>query len=173
MALIPVSATLTSGDASNMGSTVQNETASIFSHMGATTPDWLSRVQPQYDYADTYTQIELAKPGHWQNGNPDSDCPYAYQYNTETWGNWGWVYVPYCPGFHNVPMIWDFWYWEDLHVRVTYQFLLEIPYASRFLGDPVTIPDRTGNQYATKIIVTVALTNEGGPEIQPPDYVPQ
>ena len=86
--------------------------------MGATTPGWINRVKNQYDYADKYTQIDLAKPAHWQDGNPDNDCPYSAQRNTGQWGNWGWVYVPYCPFYHQLPlMIWDFWYWEDLHVR--------------------------------------------------------
>jgi len=77
--------------------------------------------------------------------------------------------VPYCSFYHRIPPIWDYWYWEDLSVRVTYPFLLEVPYASRFLGDPFQISDRQGAQYAATIKVTVTLSNEGGPELRPKD----
>jgi hypothetical protein len=168
LALVPVSASLNAGAPDRGGQSVHDQTAAVFSHFGQKDQPWFRFVQAQYDYANTYTQIELAKPGHWQDGNPDNDCPYSNQ-RRDAWTPSGWSYVPYCPYFHRDPMIWDFWYWEDLNVRVTYGFLLEVPYASRFLGEQVQIPGRTGNQYAARIRVVVTLTNEGGPEIRPKD----
>jgi hypothetical protein len=164
LALLPVSASLTSGAGGSGGTAVEGETTAIFQQMDGQTQPWFRRIKPQYDYADANTQIELAKPGHWQDGNPDNDCP-NHRSRRTTWSpEGGWAYEVYCPYYHSVPMIWDFWDWEDLHVRVTYQYLLEVPYASRFLGEEVHLPDRTGRQFATEIRVVVSLTNEGGTE---------
>jgi len=171
LALVPVSASLRSDAPDEMGQTVSDETHRVFGQFSAKDQGWMHRVKAQYDYANLYTKIELAKPAHWLDGDPDNDCPYAYQ-RRDQWTNWGWTYVPYCSFYHSIPPIWDYWYWEDLHVRVTYPFLLEVPYASRFLGDPFQIPDRQGAQYASTIRVMVTLSNEGGPELQPKDYNP-
>ncbi len=137
---------------------------------------WPRRVRAQYAYADTtcmkdgedlpVTGIELAPPDHWQDGNPDPDCPYRHHRRDE-WTDWGWDYEPYCPFYHRDLPIWDFWYWEMLDVRLTYQFLLQIPYASRFLGDKVTVSGLSGNNYAAEIRVVGSLSNEGGPELRP------
>jgi hypothetical protein len=175
-ALIPVSAALDTGDTNTFGKVFQQKTQAVFDQVGIQAPGWINRVRVQYDYADAYTQVELAKPGHWTDGDPDPDCPYAFQHNTGQWGTQGtYITEPWCPGYHHIPtMMWDFWFWEDLHVRVKYQFLLEVPYASKFLADnEVEIPGKKGTQYATTIITTVALTNEGGPEIHPSDYMPE
>ena len=168
LALVPISASLRSGAPDQTGETVSDETSRVFGYFSAKDQGWMHRVKAQYDYANLYTKIELAKPAHWMDGDPDNDCPYAHQHRDQ-WTNWGWTYVPYCPFYHRIPPIWDYWYWEDLHVRVTYPFLLEIPYASRFLGDPFQIPDRQGAQYASTIRVMVTLSNEGGPELPPKD----
>ena len=137
---------------------------------------WPRRVRAQYAYADTtcvkdgedipVTEVELAPPDHWQDGNPDPDCPYRHHHRDE-WTQWGWTYQPYCPFYHRDFPIWDFWYWEFLDVRVTYQFLLQIPYASRFLGEKITVSGLTGNNYAARIQVVGSLSNEGGPELRP------
>jgi len=168
LALVPVSASLRSGAPDQTGETVSKETNAVFGHFGAKDEGWMHRVKAQYDYANAYTTIKLAKPAHWQDGNPDNDCPYAH-HRRDQWSDWGWTYVPYCPFYHGIPPIWDYWYWEDLHVQVTYPFLLEIPYASRFLGEEFQIPDRQGAQYAATIQVIVTLSNEGGPELRPKD----
>jgi hypothetical protein len=168
LALVPVSARLTSADAQDpQAPAVHDQAQSTFGHFGAQAPAWFRRIEPQYNYAAANTQIELAAPEHWQDGNPDNDCPY-HNDRRDQWSQWGWTYVPFCPYFHHVPPIWDFWFWEDLHVRVTYPYLLEVPYASRFLGDAeITLPDRTGTQYVATIPVTVSLSNEGETEVRP------
>jgi len=140
---------------------------------------WPRRVRAQYAYADTtcvkdgedipVTEVELAPPDHWQDGNPDPDCPYRHHHRDE-WTQWGWTYQPYCPFYHRDFPIWDFWYWEFLDVRVTYQFLLQIPYASRFLGEKITVSGLSGNNYAAEIQVVGSLSNEGGPELRPKNY---
>jgi len=142
---------------------------------------WPRRVRAQYAYADSLctkdgaempvTQLELAPPEHWKDGNPDPDCPYRHHRRDE-WTLWGWDYEPYCPYYHRDLPIWDFWYWEFLDVRVTYQFLLQIPFARRFLGDQITVPNldydvKKGRPYAAQIRVVGSLSNEGGPELWP------
>ncbi len=146
---------------------------------------WVRRVAEQYAYADGYcivegrevpvTQMELAKPDHWQDGNPDPDCPYRHHRRDE-WTMWGWDYEPYCPYYHRDLPIWDYAYWEYLDVTLTYQFLLEVPYASRFLGRKVEIRGMDDGQYAAEIVVGTGpegdahmgrLSNEGGPELRP------
>ena len=164
---------------------------------GEQSPGWLRRVAEQYAYADGFfqgegetlpiTEIELAPPDHWQDGDPDNDCPYRHHRHTEGWyllDNW-WgdeAYEPYCPYYHanlhgGLP-IWDFWYWEYLDVKLTYQFLLQIPYASRFLGRKIRVVGMDDEQYAAEIIVGTGpegdphmgrLSNEGGPELRPPN----
>jgi len=148
-------------------------------------PGWIRRVAEQYAYADGFcrvegqtvpvTQIELAPPDHWQDGNPDPDCPYRHHRRDE-WTMWGWDYEPYCPYYHRDLPIWDYWYWEYLDVTLTYQFLLEVPYASRFLGRKIDISGMDGGQYAAEIVVGAGpkgkahmgrLSNEGGPELRP------
>ena len=152
------------------------------------TPGWLRRVAAQYAYADgmctrlgggasggssgssggsmPITMIELAPPDHWQDGNPDPDCPYRHHRRDE-WTQWGWDYEPYCPFCHRDLPIWDYWYWEMLDVKLTYQFLLEVPYASRFLGDEITVEGLEGRNFAAQIRVVGSLSNEGGPELRP------
>jgi hypothetical protein len=170
-ALVPISAQLRTGGSGNAGQTFRDKTEQAFNRMSADVPRWIGRARAMYDYADQYTSIDLTMPAHWTDGNPDNDCPYNAQRNTGNWGNWGWVFVPYCPFYHSVPMIWDYWYWEDLHVQVTYQYLLEVPYASRFLGEQVEVPGMSGRNYASTIVTKVTLSNEGGPEIRQSDYL--
>ena len=179
LALMPISASLTGGAASQDqgGATVQTGTQTAFERLGATNRPWLRRVQPQYDYAngtittqagDTpVTRIEIAQPDHWRGGNRDTECPFRHTLQ----GDWildagDWNYYTLCPFY---PDRMDYWYWEDLKLRLTYQFLLEIPYASRFIGQQVQVPGRQGNQYATEIRVFMTLSNEGGPEVKPID----
>jgi len=151
-----------------------------------------SRAKAQYDYANgeitttadgtiKVTQIELAKPWHWSHGR-DLHCPYVNSKSGvgDTW----WDPIYYCPTVldNDVPDArmdydYDHWGWHDgmwhdeqLHVRLTYQFLMEIPYANRFMGDEVQVPGRTGKQYATQIQVDMTLSNEGELELKPLDY---
>jgi len=141
------------------------------------------------------TQVELMKPEHWRTppsphrwdhnridggftegdwdpqnvSNLHEDCPYPGGY-TE-WRDMGGYYdrfhVPRC-NFQLDRM--DYHYHEDLNVRVTYQFLLEVPYANRFLGEEAQVAGRDGKEFATEIRVIVSLSNEGGPEVRPKDY---
>jgi hypothetical protein len=137
---------------------------------------WPRRVRAQYAYADgtcskagaefPVTEIELAPPDHWQDGNPDPDCPYRHHRRDE-WTQWGWDYEPYCPYYHRDLPIWDYWYWEFLDVKLTYQFLLQVPYGSRFLGEKITVSGLRGTNYAAEIKVVGSLSNEGGPELRP------
>ena len=184
LALVPISARTEStqagpGDQFLPGAemAVQNEAERVMSHSDlADRPGWLKRVAAQYAYADGFvglqggqksvTEIELAEPDHWQDGNPDPDCPYRHHRRDE-WTMWGWDYEPYCPYYHRDLPIWDFWYWEMLDVRLTYQFLLQVPYAARFLGDEAQVPGMQGKQFVAKIQVVGSLSNEGGPELRP------
>ena len=172
LALVPISASMPAGQGSvnTLGAALDQATRGAFAKAGVDNPWWLHRIQEQYNYADAYTRVRLAPPDHWQDGDPDNDCPYSAARRT-TWGTYGWNYAPYCPYYHRVPgpPIWDFWYWEDLDVRIRYSFLLEVPYISLFLGDPVTIPGRQGRSFATEIRWVGTLSNEGGPEIRPRD----
>ena len=167
LALVPVSASLKAG-ADNLdqaAAAVHAQTRSAFSGLGAADRPWFRRIESQYWYANAYTKIELAKPEHWRSGNRDEGCPYR-QYRRGDWALSGWNYTAYCPFY---PDRMDYGYWEDLVVRTTYAFLLEVPYASRFLGEAVTLPDRSDSSYAATIRVMVTLSNEGGPELQPED----
>ena len=154
---------------------------------------WPRRVRTQYAYANgnyvpkiddqfnsdnsrPITEVELAPPWHWRNdGNPDPDCPYRTGHRPEDWylqQNWWEAWEPWCPFYHREFPIWDFRDFprrkeEDLHVRVTYQFLLQIPYASRFLGEEITVSGLTGKNYAAQIRVVGKLSNEGGWELRP------
>jgi len=185
LALVPVSARLESppygvGDDFLEGAEDMVE-AQVRAVMSRSTEDfsfgWPRRVAEQYAYADGFfrgkggtlpiTQVELAPPDHWQDGNPDPDCPYRHHRRDE-WTMWGWSYEPYCPYHHRPLPIWDFWYWECLDVKLTHQFLLQVPYASRFLGREVEIRGMSDRQYATEIEVVQTLSNEGGPELRPP-----
>jgi hypothetical protein len=174
LALIPISASLESDTGDQISGDVHDQTTHVFNNLSGQDQGWFNRIKPQYDYANTYTKIHLQAPGHWHNdGNPDNDCPYNGSIQTGDWGDWGWVMTPWCWSFHRPPPknpIWDFWQWEDLHVQVTYPFLLEVPYAARFLGEEAEIPGRTGRQYTATIDVTVVLTSEGAPAIRAQDY---
>jgi len=128
------------------------------------------------------TQLELAKPEHWLKGNRDYDCPHATY--PPVWGDTGYTYPPLCPtkndngvpearmdyGFEHIDWRRRVWPDEELHVRVTYQFLLEVPYASRFMGDVAEVEGRAGKQYVTQIRVVVSFVNEGDQELKPVDY---
>ena len=150
---------------------------------------WPRRVRAQYAYADALctkggedrpvTEIELAAPDHWQDGDPDPDCPYRRSRRPEDWylwQNWWEAWEPWCPYYHRDFPIWDYNYWEFLDVQLTYQFMLQVPYASRFLGDRITVSGLTGkagaltgNNYAAEIQALGSLSNEGGPELWPQD----
>jgi len=152
-----------------------------------------SRAKAQYDYANgeittqagptPVTKVELAKPWHWSH-NRDANCPYQ-QHRQGEWTDWGWSWIGYCPtkednGVPDARMDYDHDHWgwydhrwhdEQLHVRLTYQFLMEIPYANRFMGEAeVRVAGRTGKQYATEIQVEMTLSNEGEYELKPRDY---
>jgi len=169
LALAPISASLDVAEseeaegATDGGQAIEEGTRNLFRRLGADTKPWFRRIRKQYHYADTYTEWELAKPEHWRDGDPNSDCPYRY-YQRGEWTLWGWSYIPYCPFY---PDRMDYAYWEDLHVRVTYPYLLEVPVAGRVMGEMYQIPGRRGNSYREVIRVTCTLSNEGGPERRP------
>jgi hypothetical protein len=166
LALVPISATLTTGGTDADGATVQERSIAAFAQFGKPDMGWFGRIKQNYDYADAYTKIELTKPEHWLDGDPDHpDCPNSGLHTTDNWVNGAYVQVPWCNWYHRIPMQWDYWYWEDLKLEVTYSFLLEVPYASRLMGEATSLPDRTGTQYISTIKAKVALTNEGGPEL--------
>jgi len=170
LALVPISSELpaAAGQAnlSTAGQAIYDETQRMFSYADGKNQWWFHRIKAQYDYANAYTKIELAAPWHWRDdGNPDTGCR-SRQDTTWTEG-YGYKTIPYCPFYHQVPPIWDYGWYEETWVRVTYNYLLEVPYASRFLGDPIDVPGRTGKSYAAKIKWATSLTCEGGPEILP------
>jgi len=192
LALVPISARLTSsqmgeGDQFLPGAEtdVQNEVQRVMSHSKwADNPGWLRRVAAQYAYADGYvtlrggrkpvTEIQLAPPDHWQDGNPDPDCPYRHHKREEDWylqPEWWNAYEPFCPYYHRDLPIWDYWYWEMLDVKLTYRFLLQVPYAARFLGESAQVPGMKGKQFVEEIVVVGSLSNEGAPELRPPGGV--
>lgn len=197
MAVMPVSAVGAAGTGSGQdqtGAAIQKESASAFRNLGArdqrlwffllkTKPSFaplFKRAKEQFDYADgnimltggenpgdnPVTKLELAQPDHWRHGSRDANCPYRHHRQGD-WGDWGWNWIAFCPFY---PERMDYWYWEDLDLRVTYQFLLEVPYANRFLGDEASVQGRKGKQFASQIRVELSLSNEGGPEIKPKDY---
>ncbi|MGB2754716.1 MAG: TadE family protein, partial [Phycisphaerae bacterium] len=168
LALVPVSGPLAEAEAvpgAGGAQAVEGQTRTLFSFFGSDDPWWFRRIQRQYNYANKFTTLTLARPGHWRDGNPDPDCPYRHHYR-DAWTQWGWSYVPYCP-FHPERM--DYGYWEDLHLRIVYPFLLEVPVANRVMGEKFDLPGRQGNSYATEIKVISTLSNEGGPEVRPKD----
>jgi hypothetical protein len=165
LALIPISAELKEEVGDTRGQAVHDQTTHLFSYLNGKDQWWFHRIQAQYAYANAFTKIELREPDHWQDGNPDNDCPSAAS-KRDTWTQWGWTYVPFCPYYHQTPPIWDFWWYEDLDVRVVYQYLLEVPYASRFMGLPIDVPGRSGTSYAAKITWVGTLSCEGGPELK-------
>ena len=210
MAVMPISAKASGGltplDAG--GTAVQNESAGAFRTLGVKDErSWFyllkskpsfkgmfSNAKSQYDYANSeitttadgavkVTEVELAKPKHWREGDRNQDCP-NWHTRRGTWGDWGWNWVKYCPTVddNGVPDgrmdygydYWDSyrgrWYDEEMFVRVSYQFLLEMPYANRFMGDVAQVPGRTGKQYVTRIRVVQSLMNEGDMELKPADY---
>jgi hypothetical protein len=147
------------------GQAVENETRTLFGFFGSDDPWWFQRIRRQYNYANKYTNLTLAEPEHWRDGDPDTDCPYRHQ-RRDTWSQWGWSYEPYCP-FYEARM--DYRYWEDLHLRIVYPFLLEVPVANRVMGEKFDLPGRQEDSYATEIKVISTLSNEGGPEVRPRD----
>jgi len=170
LALLPISSELSAAagqaNLSTVGQAIYDETKHVFSYADGKDQWWFHRVKAQYDYANAFTKIELAAPWHWRDdGNPDTGCQ-SRQDTTWTDG-YGYKSIPYCPSYHQVPPIWDYGWYEEIWVRVTYNYLLEVPYASRFLGDPIDVPGRTGKSFAAKIKWATSLTCEGGPEIQP------
>ena len=165
LALLPICAELKEEVGDATGQAIHDQTKSLFTYAGGKDQWWFHRVQAQFAYGLAYTKIDLARPDHWQDGNPDNDCPSAAS-KRDTWTQWGWTYVPYCPYYHQSPSIWDFWWYEDLDVRVTYDYLLQVPYASRFMGDPISVPGREGQSYAARIKWVGTLSCEGGPELK-------
>jgi hypothetical protein len=141
-------------------------------------PWWLGRVRRQFDYANAtvafgggggtelVTDVQLAKPAHWRDGDPNPDCPYRHHRRGE-WTQWGWSYIPYCPFWEDRM---DYWYWEDLAVRVDYKFVLSVPLARVALADADGRMDVGGErQYFARIRALGVLSNEGGPELRPQD----
>jgi len=171
LALLPISASLEDASANGDlpgaggGTAVESETKGAFERLGGDAKPWFRRIRKQYNYANAYTKIDLAKPDHWRNGNLDSGCPYRHQRRGD-WTAWGWEYHPYCP-FHDERM--DYGYWEDLHVRLIYRYLLEVPLAARVMGEACEVPGRRGKSFCQEIKVISTLSNEGGPERKPQD----
>ncbi|MCX5684472.1 MAG: pilus assembly protein [Planctomycetota bacterium] len=138
------------------------------------------------------TQLEMDKPYHWSHDR-NNTCPYVQSRQGE-WTDWGWSYVSYCPtvddnGIPDARMDYDYdhldwwrdssrsnwyrgrWHDEELVVRVTYQFLLELPYANRLMGGVETqVPGLQGKQYVTEIRVEQKMVSEGERELRPRDY---
>ena len=143
-------------------------------------PWWINRIRRQYAYANAsvafagqdggrtelITDVQLAKPAHWRDGDPNPDCPYRHHRRGE-WTQWGWSYVPYCPYWEDRM---DYWYWEDLAVQVDYKFVLSVPLARVALADADGRMDVGGERaYFARIRALGVLTNEGGPELRPED----
>lgn len=141
---------------------------------------WVGRVEKKYNYALRYTQITLAEPEHWRDGNPDNDCPYSNSKPITGYDNWNWdtgnyqetingtTYtngIPFCPHFAAQR---DYYKWEELHLRVIYQFLLDVPYAGPLLGGTAaSVPGITGTAWLAEIHATSSIMNEGGPDEKP------
>lgn len=183
LALMPVSAPMPSvtdpsgaGAVSDPGgSAVESQTRATFSALEGKDQWWFKRIQRQYGWANAHTRINLEPPGegdtnHWKGGNPDATCPFHTQ-RQSGWSMQGWTYARYCRGKHHVPEIWDYNYWEDLTVTITYEFLLQVPYADVFLGTQKDVPGREGRSYVTEIAVVTSMSNEGGPELLTKDAV--
>jgi len=210
MAVMPISAKASGGltPADAGGTAVQKESSAAFRTLGVKDQRpwfYLSKTKPtyqglfknaksQYDYANSeitssasgavkVTEIELAKPDHWREGDRNQGCPNWHERH-----DWNSTLGGYDPWYHYCPTVndngvpdgrmdygyahWDGYRWghEEMYVRVTYQFLLEMPYANRFMGDEAQVPGRTGKQYVTQIRVVQILTNEGDLELKPQDY---
>jgi hypothetical protein len=170
LALVPISASIMDAEAEATaggggGPVVEAETRAVFDYLGgADDLWWFRRIRKQYDYANRFVEITLARPDHWRDGDPDPDCPYRH-YVRDEWTQWGWSYIPYCP-YHDERM--DYWYWEDLHLRLLYPYLLEVPIARRVMGgEELEVPGRTGTSWCQWIKVISTLSNEGGPERLP------
>jgi len=170
LVLVPISSELPGSDQATLGAQAQqvhDAAKNVFRYAAGKDQWWFHRIRAQYDYANAFTKIEINAPWHWRNdGNPDNDCPNSGA-RRDKWTQVGWSYIPYCPYYHKVPPIWDYNWYEELWVRVTYQFLLEVPYASRFLGEEIDVPGRQGRSFAAKIRWATTLTCEGGPELPP------
>ncbi len=130
-------------------------------------PWWFERVREQYNYANEFTEVELAKPWHWRDdGNPDDDCPYRH-HRRDAWTQWGWTYVSFCP-YHEDYM--DYAWWEELVVKVEFRFPLQVPYAGRLLRDPGAEMRLDGEKvHYTLVRLLGKLSNEGGRELRPED----
>lgn len=141
---------------------------------------FVGAAEKKYNYAMKYTQINLAEPEHWRTGDPDLNCPYARSKNPQDYNDWNWdtgnfVYVvdgktfvngiPYCPYFSSQM---DFYKWEELHVRVIYQFLLDVPYAGPLVGGTAAqVPGINHTAWQMEIRAIGNLMNEGGPDPKP------
>ena len=173
LALVPISAAIVDEEAEATpggggGAAVEAETKALFNAYAtaAEEPWWFRRIRKQYDYANRFVEITLARPEHWRYGNPDTDCPYRH-YLRDAWTQTGWSYIPYCP-FHDARM--DYAYWEDISLRLQYPYLLEVPIARRVMGgEELEVPGRTGTSWCAWIKVISTLSNEGGPEKRPKD----
>jgi hypothetical protein len=156
---------------------------------------WFKRAKAKYDYANgditiqgsptQVTKIELGgevndvdnlaaeivqEPWHWRHDR-DKNCPYPD--GAKEWDATGmWKNYQFCPTKHDEGVDdarLDFEQWEYLFVGVTYQYLLEVPYANRFLGDEASVPGVNGKSYVARIRAVVPLSNEGGTEVPAKD----
>jgi hypothetical protein len=124
---------------------------------------------------------KMNKPDHWDH---DRNGEYPFHHHRRNYGDPRFPSVSYCPtvldnGTPDARMDygydhWDTnrgrWHSDELHVYLTYYFLLEIPYANRFMGDEAQVPGREGKQYVTPIQADQKLMNEGELELKPRDY---
>jgi hypothetical protein len=150
----------------NLPETIATGIQTAIQNAGSSDPNqpWPQHVARQYAYAWANSTTVLTIPYHWQNGDPNSDCPYAHRRNT-TWNPTafgGWNTIPICPGYNDEyddsALLMDYAWNEPLTVTLTYYFPLEIPYANAVLnklglGEPYVIPGSGENSY--KLLVTV------------------
>ncbi len=168
LAILPVAAymeTTGTGD----GSIVEDHTSGAFNAYGEDEEDWFHRIQPQYAYADEFTTLDLAQPAHWRDGDPHADCPYHHrrrgEWNPLVPGQYDWV--RFCPYWEERM---DYWWWEDLIVRVKHKFALQVPYAGALMKDADGEMEVAGEKvYFTEIKAIGKLSNEGGRELRPED----
>jgi len=168
------------------GQVIADQTKALFSSFGADTHGWMGRVQKKYNYALRYTEVTMDKPQHWiDDGNPDTGCPYSASKPITGYENWNWdtgnfqetingtTYtngLPYCPHF-DAQM--DYYKWEELHVHLKYQFLLDVPYTGILLGGTkVQVPGVQGMSWQVEIKTNCDVMNEGGPDPKPAPAVP-
>lgn len=150
----------------NLPEFIANGIITAIQNAGTSDPNqpWPNHVAAQYSYAWANSTVTLAVPFHWQNGNPNSACPYNQSQPTNNWNSATdrFNLMPWCPWYNYEitasAYILDYAWNEPLTVTLTYYFPMEIPYANSVLsklgiGEPYVIPGSGENSY--KVLVTV------------------